>query len=72
MKALCLSVYWNQYLKTAIAHPKAHGIHVNMIRLRSFGRLLILRKCFYKRRRCILVLKYCRIKFKKKKREREG
>lgn len=65
MRALCLSVYLKQYLKTAIAHSKSHGIHVNMIRLRSLGCLLILRKCFYKRRRCILVLKYCRIKLNK-------
>lgn len=70
-RGLCLSVYLKQYLKTAIAHPKSHGIHVNMIRLRSLRRLLILRKCFYKWRWCILVLKYCNIKKKERERDRE-
>lgn len=66
MRTLCLSGHLTQYLKTAIAHPKSHGIHVNVVGLGSL-RCLLLRKCFHEWRWCILVLKYCNIKLKKEK-----
>lgn len=61
-------VHLKRYLKAAVAHPKSHGVHVNVIGLRSLRCLIILGKRFYKWRWCILVLKYCIIKLKRKER----
>ena len=56
-----------RYLQAAVAHPEAHGVHVDVVGLRGLRGLLVLRESLYKWSWGVLVLKDC----SNKTRERE-
>ena len=60
-----------RYLQAAVAHPEAHGVHVNVVGLSCLRSLLVLRKSLYKWSWGVLVLKDCSDKTKEKE-ERAG
>lgn len=60
-----------RYLQAAVAHPEAHGVHVNVVGLSGLRGLLVLRKSLYKWSWGVLVLKDCSDKTREKE-ERAG
>ena len=61
-----------RYLQAAVAHPEAHGVHVNVVGLRGCRGLLVLRESLYKWSWGVLVLKDCSNKNRERKRREQG